>query len=376
MGKKGRTHAKKEHSPTTRPVQPSPQRSEIQSIPADSQVRTASSPATNPADFLSLQRTLGNRAVQKMMPRRSLTLQRAPTPDASQTLEQAEAILADCKRDLHYKQVKLALASGRNSLQRKMMTFLVDWRYGFTDYWAKISPMNKNQWEIHQGFGEIKSTMVKYEDQVRARQKDPRWRYDTRAERAVSILKRYRFRVKRNPQTGRWTVWVKFGDVHFKHITNDQLLKVSKRMVRWARAKQIAPIVRRYKLGLTKTNVKDDYQDLKSIKIGTKRWRQDLKATRKICRQIMATFDPKTGIFKARDGWELKVLSEVDINESTRFKHILRSYTKARNRADARAAYIGLQAFAKSKSGSLEGDPKDPGITAAERRKILHVLDF
>ncbi len=297
-------------------------------------------------------------------------------PNANQTLEEAEKILADCKRDLHYKQIKLALASAKGSMQRRMVTFPLDWRYGFTDYYAKISPMNKNQWEIYQGFGEIKKTMVKYEEQVRAKQKDPTWKADTRAERAVAILKRFLFRFKRDPSSGLWTVWDKFGDVHFKYITNDQLLKVSKRMVRWATAKGISPITKQYKNGLTDENVKRDYQDLKSIRNTTKRWRQDLRAARKICKQIISTFDPKTGLFKARDGWELKVLAELTIDENTRFKHILRSYTQARNRADARVIYIGLQPFAKSKSGSLEGDPEDPGITAAERRKLLKALDF
>jgi hypothetical protein len=362
---------------------------------------TQGKPAPQKVDnsILQLQRTVGNRAVRKLIQAERGVAESAdshqreadeaaapasalPEPDVQrqpageQTLEQAEAILADCKRDLHYRQVKLALASPKGSLQRRMMTFLVDWRYGFSDYWAKISSMNKRQWEIYQGFGEIKSTMVRYEGRVRARQKDPRWRTDTRAERAVAILKRYRFRFKRNPYSGLWTVWDTWGDVHFQHITNDELLRVSKQMVRWARAKRISPIRQRYECGLKSRNVNDDYQDLKSVKKATTRWIQDLKATRTICLQIIRTFNPATGLFKARNGWELKVLGEVTINKDTRFKHILRSYTKARTRADALVAYIGLQPFQHAKSGSLEGDPKDPGVTEADRRKILHALDF
>jgi hypothetical protein len=301
-------------------------------------------------------------------------VQRQPNPN--QTLEEAERILAECKRELYYRQIKVALASPKGSAQRRMVKFPVDWRYGFTDYYSMISPMNKNQWEIYQGFARIRKTMIKYEDQVRSKQKDPTWKADTRAERAVAILKRFRYRFKRNPYSGLWTVWDKYGDIHFKYITNDQLLKVSKRMVRWATAKGISPVTKQYKNGLTAENVRDAYNDLRSIKNTTERWRQDLKAARKICKQIISTFDPKTGLFKARDGWELKVLAEITIDENTRFKHILRSYTQARNRADARVMYIGLQPWAKQKSGSLEGDPKDPGIVAAERRKLLKALDF
>lgn len=297
------------------------------------------------------------------------TVVQASGDRSGQSVADALKIVEECKTALGYQQVVLAKQSGPMQQQQKFTWFQLDWRYAIDEHYAKISRSNLTNPTVRAGFKKIRNAMSWFEARYMSKQKDKNWLTDTVSERIISLLKQWGFRFKRAPVQGTLTAWGPDGAVHFKHITNEQLKKAGPAMLEWARKNGFGKVSKTHKLGLTTTNVAADATRLRGIQGTTTRWRNDIKASKAICAQIIKTFDSKTGLFTARDGWERKVLTDVTFDKDTRFVHVLRSYTKARTKADAKAVYIGVQPFAWK--DSLTGGEN---MSKEDARKVFEAL--